>query len=170
MGKALAANLGWSFVDTDVKIIQKEGKSIKEIVSATGWGDFRKKEKAEIKRICGLDKQVVATGGGVVLDPESVTAMKRCGKIVWLKARPETIYQRMTDDKNTTLFRPALTKKDLFKEVREMLAVRQPMYTQAKDMDVDTDGVGPTEIARRVICALDLSGKIRIPKHAGRDL
>jgi shikimate kinase len=101
IGKAIAAAIEWSFVDADTVLVRECGKPIKDIVDTEGWDAFRRMERSTLKQICTKDRQVVATGGGVVLDKANIKAMKTSGMIIWLGATAETIQKRMLQDKNT---------------------------------------------------------------------
>lgn len=139
VGRLLGANLVWPFIDTDALLVSESGISIKEIVDKHGWETFRRMEHAAISQVCILDRQVVATGGGVVLKAANVDLMKKSGWIVWLKAEPESIISRMMQDQNTAAFRPSLTSKDIITEIGETLAERKPLYRRAMDFCVRTD-------------------------------
>jgi shikimate kinase len=106
---------------------------------------------------------VIATGGGVVTDDENIDLMKQSGAVVWLRATPDTILERMQQDTRTGDLRPSLTDRELKTEVMETLKERQPLYTIAKTMDVDTDGKTITEISYEVVSFLSSIGLIGIP-------
>ncbi len=69
IGKSIARRIDWSFVDSDLLVTKKSGKSIQDIIDTEGWDAFRRMERSALQQICADDRQVVATGGGVVLDP-----------------------------------------------------------------------------------------------------
>ncbi len=160
IGKSVARKLDWSFVDSDLLVIEECGKSIKALIDTEGWDAFRRMERSTLKQICTKNRQVVATGGGVVLDSHNVTAMKTSGMVVWLAATAETIQKRMRQDKNTENFRPALTDKGRMAEIEEMLAQRNPYYESASDFFIPTDDVPVDEITQTVIEKLN-------QKHGG---
>ena len=139
VGKTLAEKLSRSFVDTDALVVTHQGVSIKEIVDSHGWECFRGMEHASLKKVSASDRQVVATGGGIVLNDENVMLMKKSGKIIWLRAKLETIKARMAQDTDTQDFRPALTLQDSISEIEETLQLRKPLYKKAMDFYVDTD-------------------------------
>ena len=151
VGKSLAQILGWSFIDADLELVDKHGMTISEIVSKEGWSSFREKEKAIVKRLSVLDRHVVATGGGVILDIENVEQMKKSGTIIWLKATPETIKERILQDRNTEELRPSLTSKGLVEEIEETLLDRKPLYESAMDFSVDTDSRSIDDICDMII-------------------
>ena len=159
VGKSLAQTLGWSFIDADLELVDKHGMTISEIVSKEGWNSFREKEKAVLKRLSVLDKHVVATGGGVILDIENVEQMKKSGTIIWLKATPETIKERILQDRNTEELRPSLTSKGLVEEIEETLLDRKPLYESAMDFSIDTDSHSIDDICDRII------RELKVPKR-----
>ena len=139
VGRSLAKRLERLFFDTDLELVKEQGISISDIVSKRGWAAFREIEKRVIQCACERDNQVVATGGGAVLDEDNVKRMKDSGVIVWLKADIRTIEKRIIEDNTTRDFRPSLTSKGSVEEVRETLLTRNPFYERAMDFFVDTD-------------------------------
>ena len=151
VGKNLAEKLSRPFLDTDSLVVAQQRMSIKEIVGSHGWESFRGMEHAILKEISTSDGQVVATGGGIVLNDENVMLMKKSGKIIWLRAKLETIKARMLQDTDTRDSRPALTWQDSISEIEETLQLREPLYKKAMDFYVDTDGHDIREIADFII-------------------
>ncbi|MDM8524835.1 shikimate kinase [Desulfococcaceae bacterium HSG8] len=154
VGKILAKNLGWDFEDTDSEVVKAAGMSISEIVSQQGWDEFREKERSAVERICKLDARVVGTGGGVVLNPESIKDMKQSGVVVWLRAAPEIIRTRILQDKKTEDSRPALTSEGSVEEIEKVLSERTPLYENAMDFYADTDCSDVNTVCRDVISEL----------------
>lgn len=155
VGNALSIKLGLVFVDADRRLVEKEGTTIAEMVAGQGWNYFRLREKEILKSICALDGQVIATGGGVVLDPENVAAMKHCGRLIWLQAAPETIRKRMLMDDLTSEQRPALTFRGAADEIESTLKDRTPYYQAAMDFSIDTDGRSVGDICGMIVKGLD---------------
>ena len=154
VGRWLADRLGWRFVDSDEEIVRTHGMTIQHVVRAQGWDAFREKEREALARIGRLDRHVVATGGGAVLDPENVRSMKSTGSVFWLKATPETIRHRMRKDEATGTLRPSLTSRGPGDEVEEVLAKRTAVYRNSADIEVDTDGRTPEAVGREILrCA-----------------
>jgi shikimate kinase len=150
VGRVLAEAAGLRFVDADVALTREIGQSISAFVSERGWPAFRREESRILQKLSQEDGQIVATGGGVVLDPANVQIMRETGTVVWLKARPETILSRLGEDPGTSDNRPALTDEGLSVEVRSTLAERAPLYANAAHHSVETDGRGPGEVAERI--------------------
>jgi shikimate kinase len=162
-GKLLSAKLGWPFIDTDSLLVSESGKNIKKIVATHGWETFRKMEHAIVNQVCILDRRVVATGGGVVLNQANVNLMKKNGRTVWLKALPETIRSRMMLDQDTEAFRPSLKAKNSFSEIEETLLERDSLYRQAMDFCVETDDRCIDEICDEIVQQLkELESTLRI--------
>ncbi len=151
VGKSIADALNWAFVDADAMLVEACGKSIKDIIATDGWNSFRRMERSTLKQICIADRQVVATGGGVVLDTANVAAMKSSGQVIWLVATAATIRERMRADENTTEFRPALSDKGTLAEIEDLLAERRPHYERASDFVIQTDGMPIDEIVQKII-------------------
>lgn len=151
IGKSIARTIDWSFVDSDELVIKESGKSIQGIIDAQGWDAFRRMERSALKKICATDRQVVATGGGVVLDDANIKAMQASGMVIWLDAGAETIQERMLQDKSSENFRPALTDKGRMEEIEDMLLQRRPYYESASDFAIQTDNVPINEITQRII-------------------
>jgi len=151
VGSHLAERLGWAYMDTDDRLVEKEGISIREIVSQRGWAAFRQLEKAVVKETCLLERHVVATGGGVVLDPDNIETMKTSGTVVWLKASPEIIKERLGLDRKTNGYRPALTRGGTLEEIETVLAERLPLYEAAGHISVETDHRSVQDICDEIL-------------------
>lgn len=151
VGKSIATTLDRPFVDSDIWVTRECQKTIKEIIDTKGWQAFRRLERSMIKQICTKDRQIVATGGGVVLDTDNISVMKKSGIVVWLRAPAETIRKRMLQDKNNPTLRPPLTDKGSVKEIEEVLLARHPYYENASDFTIPTDDVLIDEISKQII-------------------
>ncbi len=161
IGKSIARTIDWSFVDSDLLAIKESGKSIQDIIDTQGWDAFRRMERSALKQICANDRQVVATGGGVVLDDANIKAMQASGMVIWLDAGAETIQKRMLQDKSTENFRPALTDKGRMEEIEDMLLQRRPYYESASDFAIQTDHAPINEITQRIIEKLNEISNIK---------
>ena len=151
VGKSIAEIINWSFVDADSMLVEEYGKHIKDIVDTEGWEAFRRRERSMLKQICTKNGQVVATGGGVVLDADNVRTMQDSGIIIGLGATAETTRKRLLQDINTANFRPALTDKGLVEEIEDMLSKRNPCYKNASDFFIQTDGIPVAEITQTIM-------------------
>lgn len=156
VGARLAQVLGRPFVDLDQVLVQEAGESIADIVAKGGWAEFRRREKELVARFRRTQGQVVATGGGVVLDPDNIAALRENGIIIWLTADPETIQARLTKDLPRDLNRPSLTGSDTIREVALMLEERYPLYQAAAQITVDTTHRDVTQVVDAVLAAAKL--------------
>ena len=110
VGRLLSDAMGWTFVDMDNELVTEAGIPIEDIVVRRGWEHFREIEARLLERLSQTKCQVIATGGGVVTVRSNVTAMRATGKVVWLKASPAVLAERMAADINTASQRPPLRK------------------------------------------------------------
>jgi shikimate kinase len=154
VGLRLAEILGRPFVDMDQILVQEAGQPIADIVATSGWAEFRRLEKALVARFRSTQGQVLATGGGVVLDPENIAALKENGIIIWLVADPDTIQARLAQDLPQDANRPSLTGSDTIREVEEVLAARKPVYEAAAQITVDTAHREIAQVVEEVLAAL----------------
>ena len=139
-------------MDTDDAIVASEGMEIEDIFSQRGEDEFRRIERQTVERIARAERQVVSTGGGVVMDARNRAVMEANGVIALLEARPETIIQRLSEqraqDQNAAA-RPMLEADDLEDRVRSLKALRQFNYTLAH-WTVHTDLLAPEDAATEV--------------------
>src|SRR5437762_1116219 len=94
VGKRLAAQLGYQFVDTDEQIVAAAGRPIPELFQDEGEAGFRERETALLKSLAAAHGTVIATGGGALGRPENLTILRELGPLVCLAARPEIILSR----------------------------------------------------------------------------
>jgi len=132
IGRVLAQRLNMDFVDTDQEIEALAGMTVNEIFARRGEEYFRRIEEEAVKKAASRQHCVIATGGGVVLRPQNVQALRESGYIVCLKASPEVICERVKDQ-----LRPLLLPDGSEKRIREILTQREPFYREA-DWWLDT--------------------------------
>lgn len=142
---ALEELSGKKAVDTDWLIVREHGR-IADIFAAHGEQYFRNLETQTVARLAEEDNLVVATGGGCVLREQNVELLKRNGKIFFLRAKEQTLVERVKGDTE----RPLLAG-DLQKKIADLLAVRTPVYERVADFIVDTDGLSPAEVAKQIL-------------------
>ncbi len=139
---------GMRWYDTDDLIVQKYGR-IPAIFEFYGEERFREMETEIVKKVSDEDNIVISTGGGCVLRPENSAALKKYGKIVFLKVDIQTLFDRTG---HTSDERPLL-KNTTFEKMKELLDYRTPIYESCADFTVDTNGKTVEEVAREV-CAV----------------
>jgi shikimate kinase len=157
VARLLAARLGWTWADLDDAIEQRAGKSIAAVFAEEGEPAFRDFEQRELARLVTREQLVLATGGGVVVRPENRELLQgvsqRGGRVVWLRASPETIHERMSRDGTTAARRPNLTAAGGLNEIIQVLRQRMPWYAQCADATLDTEDKTP-EQAVDALCQL----------------
>jgi shikimate kinase len=154
-GRELARLLDRPFFDTDRMIFAKTGRTIPEIVEASGWQAFREVEKTVIGELSRLDEVVIALGGGAVMDPENVAMLGERGRFVWLRADARVLALRMGKEQNGVAQRPTLTGAGTLAEIEEVLAKRLPVYGDVAEVIVDTAGKDPAGIAAEIAGQLE---------------
>lgn len=141
VGKRLAKRLGYTFIDTDLLIEEKTGKSISEIFSRDGEPFFRATETLVLEELSGVKEHVISTGGGIVTRKENILHLKKIGLIIWLKASPETIFNRVS----TETHRPLLKVDNPLEQIISLMSEREQSYSSA-DLTIDTDRLEINEI------------------------
>jgi shikimate kinase len=154
LARLVAERLGWDWIDADTEIERRAGKSIGQIFAQDGEPAFRDMEAYLTAELCRRDRLVLAAGGGAPVRPENRRAMRAAGKVVWLTARPETILVRMAGDATTAARRPPLSDRPPLEEIVQLLASREPIYREAADLVVDTEGKRPEEAAAEIVTRL----------------
>lgn len=146
VGRLAASLLKFEFADTDHLIEHQAGMSIPEIFERRGEPAFRQLEREMVASLAARSKTVVATGGGLVVNPDNLAALKQHALVVCLWASPETIWQRVRHSQN----RPLLAGADPQEAIRRLMAERAPFYRQA-DVLVQTELRSLREVARHVV-------------------
>ena len=147
VGKLLSVKLQKKFVESDALIVEKAGKSISEIVVKEGWEYFRDLESKAIADLSMLDEHVISTGGGAVMRPENIVALKKNGTLIYLRATIETLRNRIVGNAD----RPSLTgHASAIDEVEEIYLKRSPVYESVADVVIDTDELAPAAVADKV--------------------
>jgi shikimate kinase len=128
IGRRLAARLGVPFVDADTEIEKAAGMSIADIFARHGEAYFRSGEARVIARLLDSGPQVLASGGGAVMNADTRAAIKTKGVSIWLKAEIDVLLRRVAKRKNE---RPMLHTDDPSATLRQLLITREPVYAQA---------------------------------------
>ena len=149
IGKQLAQQLGREFYDSDRVIEEHTGADIPLIFELEGEAGFRKREKNILADLVKKNDIVLATGGGVVLDPDNRELLSKSGFVVYLNAPLSQLINRTSKDKN----RPLLQTEDPKKKLEEILSVRDPLYRDVADEIIKTD-VSPVRNVVKKIMAL----------------
>ncbi len=154
VARLLAQRLGWKWLDADEILEARFGRTIRAIFAEEGAESFRTKETAVLSDLCRLQDHVIATGGGVIMQPGNCAQMRQAGLVIWLSADAPTLWQRLQADASTAQRRPDLTCGGLA-EIEELLAVRQPLYAACAHLTVETAGREPLEVVDEILQKLD---------------
>lgn len=152
IGRQLAAALGMSFEDTDHEIQRRTGVDIPTIFEFEGEEGFRKRERQVVEELTARDGWVLATGGGVVMDSENRNHLAARGIVIYLECSPEQQYERTYKDRN----RPLLNTEDPLAKLRELLAVRDPLYRETADYVVSTEDRSAAVVVKDILQRLGL--------------
>ncbi len=150
IGRRLAARLAVPFVDADSEIEKAAGMSIADIFARHGEADFRSGEARVIARLLEGGPQVLATGGGAVMNADTRAAIKAKAVSIWLNAEIDVLMRRINKRKNE---RPLLQTSDPAATLRQLLAAREPTYSQA-DLTVESREVPHESIVIEIISRL----------------
>ncbi len=152
VGARLARRLGTVFVDTDREIEARAGCTVAAIFAREGEAGFRRREREAVEALAGKPL-VAALGGGAMTQPGVPEALEGSGVVVWLRARPETLLERLGAAEDRPLLSghgPAEREGRL----RALLAAREPAYARAA-LVVDTDALDPEAVAAAVVERLE---------------
>lgn len=147
VGRRLSFVLRHPYLDTDKVIENEQGISINEIFAQQGEESFRQMETECVKKLFDNKQDyVIAVGGGLPMREENRMLLQKLGTVIYLRAKPKTIYDRLKDDKT----RPLLQGEDPFGKIQSMIAARGPVYEKAADLCVDVDGKSFEKILQEI--------------------
>jgi len=147
VGVLVAKRLGFAFIDTDIYIQVREGRSLQEIIRAHGAEEFCRIEETHILALA-VDSHVIAPGGSVVYRPNAMAHLKANGVAVHLDISVERLKRRLDDvDARGVVIGSGQTIESLYAE-------RRPLYFKYADATVATDGLTPDQVVGRVLGAV----------------
>lgn len=147
VGKQLAKALGRTFLDSDHEIEARTGVSIPTIFEIEGEEGFRRREAQVISELCHEQNIILATGGGVVLNPQNRAALKSSGWVVYLNVPPRLLFERTRHDRN----RPLLQVDNPLGKLLELHSIRDPLYRETAHLVIDGNRQGPSNITQQVL-------------------
>jgi shikimate kinase len=151
VGRLLARKLKLRFIDADHEIEARCGVKIPLIFEIEGEAGFRAREAQVIAELTALQGVVIATGGGAVLAASSRKHLSKGGVVVYLRAQPEDLYERVRHDRN----RPMLATADPLGRMKQLYAERDPLYREIADIVLDTGTQSVQTLARRLLGKLE---------------
>ncbi|ROR27142.1 shikimate kinase [Mobilisporobacter senegalensis] len=148
VGKLLAKSLSFQFIDTDEEIEEKNKMKISKIFDVYGEEYFRDLETNYIKNLIHhIQSSVISTGGGLPVREGNSEILRELGVVVYLKARKETIINRVKEDDT----RPLLQTDDLEGRVNSLLTLREPSYRETAHIEIETDDLSISEIISEIM-------------------
>ncbi|WP_196811593.1 shikimate kinase [Butyrivibrio sp. VCD2006] len=149
VGKELCRILGYEMIDTDAEIEKEQNTSISQIFDTLGEEAFRDMETDYVKRLSEgqRSRTLLSVGGGLPVREENRRYLHEFGAVIFLKATPETVYDRVKDDDS----RPLLRAEDVLERIKEIQEQRRPVYSAAADIEIDTDSKSLNDIASEII-------------------
>ncbi len=152
VGRMIADQLHFTFLDTDELIESRAGKSISAIFSEEGEAAFRKMEETVVAELASRKRTVISTGGGVAAVPANLDRLREHALVVCLWASPEKIWERVRGQSH----RPLLREADPLAKIRQLLDAREPFYKEA-DVLLNTEVRSVREVAQQVLHHFNLA-------------
>jgi shikimate kinase len=146
VGRLIAAQLGREFLDMDECIERREQRKISEIFATDGEPAFRRMERALVQELSAKEDLVIATGGGVVLNPDNIKDYSRNGLVVCLTAPAEVILRRVSRETH----RPLLEDGEKSERIIRLLESRRALYESIPHR-IDTTTMKPEQVAECVL-------------------
>jgi len=158
VGPLLADALGYEFVDLDAVIEEKEGRTIPELFTARGETEFRAIEQRELALLGTRERIVVATGGGALTNPATLSALRRAGVLLYLRVPAETLFERLRGVRGRPMISgpsgQPLDDDALRGRINDLLAAREQSYRES-DIVVDAAGQSPADTMAAALAALN---------------
>ncbi len=156
VGRQVARRLDLRFVDSDTVIEDRLGESIRSFFEREGEARFRDVEEATIAELSRERDMVLATGGGAVLRPANRDVLARSATVVYLRSRPEELGRRLRHDTK----RPLLQVADPIRRLRDLYAVRDPLYRETAHYVVEIGRPSLPAIVNVLMMQLELAGVV----------
>lgn len=153
VGRMLARRLQQPFFDADLEIERRIGCSIRAFFESAGEARFREIEAEVIDALSAEVAGVLSTGGGAVLRPENRARLRERCQVVYLHARPEDLARRLRRDTQ----RPLLQVDDPLKRLRELHAVRDPLYRETAHFVIETGRPSVAMLVSTILMQLELA-------------
>lgn len=147
----LARRLGWEWIDADVELERRAGRSIKDIFATDGEPEFRRLERELLAELLKRDRLVIAAGGGAILNEATRADMQAAGPVIWLHASADTIERRLATDPTTGQRRPNLTSNGGREEIERLLAIREPLYRQCATITLNSDKIAAEQLVDQAV-------------------
>lgn len=147
IAKALKKEIGFDIYDMDFEIEKAQKTTINDIFKKHGESYFRKLENIMCQQML-LNRTVISTGGGIVLNPENIRLLKKMGRVVYLKGSVEVLYKRLMKQ---TENRPLLDPEQLKKQLEDLLVFRESLYEKSADVIIPIGDLSIDAVTREII-------------------
>ena len=159
VGRQLARRLNLPFIDSDAEIEKRLGCSIRDYFEREGEAGFRDVEQAVVADLCAASSAaataaVLSTGGGTVLRKANRAALRASGHVVYLHSSPNDVFKRLRHDRK----RPLLQVDDPLQRLRDLYAVRDPLYRETAHYVVETGRPSAAALVNTIVMQLELAG------------
>ena len=152
VGIRLSYKLFMTVVDTDKLIEKEQGMSVSEIFAKKGEDAFRELETGCLQKLLEEgNKQIISLGGGTPVKKENRELLKKLGIVVYLRVKPQTVYDRIKNDSS----RPLLQCENPLQRICDMMFERKEAYETTADITIDTDGLSFDEITNQIRDAVE---------------
>jgi shikimate kinase len=157
VARLAADRLGWTWIDTDTEVARAGGASVADLFARNGEAHFRQEEaRAIAAALRRSEPLVISVGGGAVLDQGNRNSLRAAGTVVWLRAWPETLIERVNDGVGRPLLVGA-TPEERAKTLRQIEEKRRSLYLDVAHQVVDVDGLDADQVTQMV---LQSAGKV----------
>ena len=154
VGRHLARRLQLPFIDSDQQIEHRLGFSIREFFEREGEQAFRDLEESVIDELTAGPACVLSTGGGAVLRPANREHLRGRAKVFYLRTTPEDVFRRVRHDRS----RPLLQVEDPLQRLRDLYAVRDPLYRETAHFVIETGRPSVATLVNMIAMQLELAG------------
>jgi len=160
----VAQHFGIDWIDTDTELESESGRSVKDFFAEFGEPRFRELESAVLARCLARPGPcVLATGGGIVLKPENRELLRQKSLVFYLRSSPEELARRLRNDSK----RPLLQGVDALRKLRDLAALRDPLYRQTAHYVVDANRTTVWSLVHWICMQLELGGHAVVPPKLG---
>lgn len=163
VGRQLARRLQLPFVDSDQKIEELLGCSIREYFEQVGEELFRDCESTVLDELTCSNVGVLATGGGSVMRAENRRFLRERTQVVYLRSTPEEVYRRLRYDQK----RPLLQVADPLQRIKKLFAERDPMYREVAHFIIETGRPSVGTLVNMIVMQLELAGVLKGTEPVG---
>lgn len=158
VGRQLARRLQLPFVDSDQRIEEHLGCSIRDYFDREGEAAFRDVEQAVIDGLTRGDACVLSTGGGAVIRPDNRRHLHERARVFYLRSAPEDVFRRVRHDRN----RPLLLVDDPLQRLRDLYATRDPLYRETAHFVIETGRPSVATLVNMIAMQLELDAAVAV--------